>query len=112
MADVAEEKNEGPTDTAAPELSRRLTQWVAQGQALIRELLGEYARLEVRAGGAEQQCERLGREVEQLRDENLALRRRLADISEVVDALIKETQWLTQMLRKVQEPPKRSPFTR
>ncbi len=112
MADVAEGKNEGPTDTAAPELSRRLAQWVAQGQALIRELLGEYARLEVRAGGAEQQCERLGREVEQLRDENLALRRRLADIGEVVDASIKEMQWLTQMLRKVQEPPKRSPFAR
>ena len=112
MADVAEGKKDGPTDTPAPELSRRLTQWVAEGQALIRELLGEHARLEVRAGGAEQHCERLGREVEQLRDENLSLRRRLADISEVVDTLIKEMQWLTQMLHKVQEPPKRSPFTR
>lgn len=90
--------------------------WTGEGRELLRRLhalLEEHGRLWARANTAEQECQRLQEEVRRLRRENEKFRTERAEVAETFTKLMTVVvPPIDELLRKLREVPKRSPFER
>jgi hypothetical protein len=67
-----------------PEILQRLVQWAHEGAEMLGAVDLERRRLRARADAAEEECERLHRQLQLLWSENRRLRSERADVEEAV----------------------------
>ena len=98
------------------ETHERVTRWVVEGQYLLGlfpGLLQEHEQLKARVKAAEQECDRLEREIAKLRSEDEYFRIERIQIGETLRKLSEEMlEPICEKLQKLPNTSKRSPFER
>ncbi len=96
------------------ETHERVTRWVVEGQYLLGlfpGLLQEHEQLKARVKAAEQECDRLEREIAKLRSEDEYFRIERIQIGETLRKISKEMlEPICEKLQKFPNTSKRSPF--